>query len=63
MSHPAQTGALDHPCLDVLAQQMQTLEDLVGRSPNQLPQGEGEASEYFRKLVNGDFLQQVLRMM
>ncbi|XP_013924409.1 PREDICTED: protein Daple-like [Thamnophis sirtalis] len=37
---------------------MQTLETLVGRSPDQPPQGEEEASEYFRKLVNGDFLQQ-----
>ncbi|KAG8146784.1 hypothetical protein E2320_013890 [Naja naja] len=30
---------------------MQTLEDLVGRSPNQLPRGEEEANEYFRKLA------------
>lgn len=42
---------------------MQTLEDLVGRRLNQLPLGEEEASEYFRKLVNGDFLHQVMQMM
>ncbi|KAM3824846.1 coiled-coil domain-containing protein 88B isoform 2-T2 [Vipera latastei] len=42
---------------------MQTLEDLVGRRLNQLPQGEEEASEYFRKLVNGDFLHQVMQMI
>ncbi|KAL7978203.1 hypothetical protein Chor_005190 [Crotalus horridus] len=36
---------------------MQTLEDLVGRSFNQLPQGQEEASKYFRKL---DELHQVI---
>ncbi|XP_058015851.1 coiled-coil domain-containing protein 88B [Ahaetulla prasina] len=40
---------------------MQTLEELVGRSPDQLPQGEEEANEYFRKLVNGDFLHQIMQ--
>ncbi|XP_026572113.1 coiled-coil domain-containing protein 88B [Pseudonaja textilis] len=42
---------------------MQTFEDLVGRSPNQLPQGEEEANEYFRKLVNGDFLHRIMQMI
>ncbi|XP_026544471.1 protein Daple-like [Notechis scutatus] len=42
---------------------MQTFEDLVGRSTNQLPQGEEEANEYFRKLVNGDFLNRIMQMI
>ncbi|KAM6434816.1 coiled-coil domain-containing protein 88B [Liasis olivaceus] len=42
---------------------MQTLENLVGGSLNQPPQGEEELKDYFLKLINGDFLHQVIEMI